>query len=70
MNLLIDYGCDEAQGYYFSRPIPGDQLVRWLETSSYGLPPRLEMKPQGAPCTNVVARTEPAVVPTTETVPS
>ena len=28
MDLLIAYGCDEAQGYYFSRPLPGDALVQ------------------------------------------
>ena len=25
------YGCTAAQGYYLSRPVPSDQLVRWLE---------------------------------------
>lgn len=38
MNLLNEYGCDEAQGYYFSRPVPGDHLLHWLETSAFGLP--------------------------------
>ena len=41
MSLLIEYGCDEAQGYYFSRPVQGDELLQWLETSPFGLPPRL-----------------------------
>jgi len=36
MNLLNEYGCDEAQGYYFSRPVPGDHLLHWLETSAFG----------------------------------
>jgi EAL domain-containing protein (putative c-di-GMP-specific phosphodiesterase class I) len=26
MNLLIEYGCDAAQGYHFSRPLAGGQL--------------------------------------------
>jgi len=29
--LLADLGCDQGQGYFMSRPIPGDQLVAWLE---------------------------------------
>jgi diguanylate cyclase (GGDEF)-like protein/PAS domain S-box-containing protein len=37
MKLLVEYGCDTAQGYYFSRPLPGADLLRWLEHSTYGL---------------------------------
>jgi EAL domain-containing protein (putative c-di-GMP-specific phosphodiesterase class I) len=36
MDLLIDYGCDEAQGYFFARPMDGDALKHFLETSPYG----------------------------------
>lgn len=28
--MLTDYGCDEAQGYYFSRPLQADDLPAWL----------------------------------------
>ena len=42
MELLVEYGCDEAQGYYFSRPMPGAGSREWLETSSFGRPPRLD----------------------------
>jgi diguanylate cyclase (GGDEF)-like protein/PAS domain S-box-containing protein len=45
MNLLVSYGCDVAQGYCFSRPIPGEELLEWLATSQFGLPRRLERKP-------------------------
>ncbi|MFC5302927.1 EAL domain-containing protein [Azospira restricta] len=27
--LLAELGCDEAQGYFFSRPLPPDELERW-----------------------------------------
>jgi diguanylate cyclase (GGDEF)-like protein/PAS domain S-box-containing protein len=37
MDTLIEYGCDLAQGYFFSRPLPADQLVQWLGTSEYGI---------------------------------
>ncbi|MGA7615605.1 MAG: EAL domain-containing protein [Thermoanaerobaculia bacterium] len=34
---LLDWGCDMAQGYYLSRPVPADGLVDWLEHSRWGL---------------------------------
>jgi diguanylate cyclase (GGDEF)-like protein/PAS domain S-box-containing protein len=40
LELLVGYGCDAAQGYLFSRPVPSADLVRWLECSVYGLPLR------------------------------
>lgn len=32
-HMLNEYGCDEAQGYYFSRPIPPDEIPGWLADS-------------------------------------
>ncbi|NYE60274.1 diguanylate cyclase (GGDEF)-like protein [Duganella sp. 1224] len=29
--LLAALGCDQGQGYFMSRPIPGDQMIAWLE---------------------------------------
>lgn len=29
--MLKEYGCDEAQGYFFSRPIPPEAIVEWLK---------------------------------------
>jgi len=29
LQLLRDEGCDEVQGYYFSRPVPADELANW-----------------------------------------
>jgi len=39
-DLLTALGCDIAQGYYVSRPLPASELTRWLTTSrwSKGLP--------------------------------
>jgi len=35
--LLVGMGCDVAQGYYMSRPLPVTDLQRWALTSSFGL---------------------------------
>lgn len=33
--LLASLGCDSAQGYYWSRPLPPDELARWLRDSGW-----------------------------------
>lgn len=30
-DMLAAYGCDVAQGYYVSRPLPAVQFIRWLQ---------------------------------------
>lgn len=32
--LLREMGCDQAQGYCFSRPLPWADIEAWLEASS------------------------------------
>jgi EAL domain-containing protein (putative c-di-GMP-specific phosphodiesterase class I) len=32
LDLLRGYGCDSAQGYFFSRPLPTAEMVKWLKT--------------------------------------
>jgi diguanylate cyclase (GGDEF)-like protein/PAS domain S-box-containing protein len=34
---LFAFGCDAAQGYYMSRPLPAVDLNRWLKESVWGL---------------------------------
>jgi len=30
VNALTEYGCDQAQGFFYSRPLPESELDRWL----------------------------------------
>ncbi len=34
--VLSELGCDLAQGYYLTPPLPADQLMLWLESSRWG----------------------------------
>lgn len=31
MDFLLENGCDEIQGYYYSKPLPGDKLVDYVK---------------------------------------
>ena len=35
LDLLDGLGCDTAQGYHISRPIPGDAVAEWVRTSMH-----------------------------------
>jgi EAL domain-containing protein (putative c-di-GMP-specific phosphodiesterase class I) len=37
LNLLRLNGCDRAQGFLFSRPLPAIDTVRWLENYRFAL---------------------------------
>ncbi|WP_300455858.1 EAL domain-containing protein [Desulfobacula sp.] len=34
-HLMKDLGCDECQGYYFSRPVPPDEFIKLLTRGSF-----------------------------------
>jgi EAL domain-containing protein (putative c-di-GMP-specific phosphodiesterase class I) len=36
LGMLVEYGCDSAQGYLFSRPLAAPQLTAWLSASAVG----------------------------------
>ena len=36
LDILSDYGCDWAQGYYFRRPGAAEELTQWLTESPFG----------------------------------
>jgi EAL domain-containing protein (putative c-di-GMP-specific phosphodiesterase class I) len=40
LDLLVSYGCDSVQGYFFSRPCPAEELTKWLTESPYGVTAR------------------------------
>jgi diguanylate cyclase (GGDEF)-like protein len=37
--ILKGFGCDMAQGYFISHPIPSPQLLAWMDESQWGAPP-------------------------------
>lgn len=37
LNLLLAMGCEFAQGYYFSRPVDGEQAFRLLESNRFAM---------------------------------
>ena len=44
-NLLAGMGCDGAQGFYMSRPLPLDELAIWLKESPWGSDPAAPVEP-------------------------
>ena len=36
--MLLGYGCDRAQGYFFARPCAAAEFTAWLISSSYSAP--------------------------------
>ena len=45
LQLLETWGCDIAQGYYISRPLPTDKLEVWLNAQPLALKPPLHLLP-------------------------
>jgi diguanylate cyclase (GGDEF)-like protein/PAS domain S-box-containing protein len=50
MDMLVGYGCDRAQGYFFGRPCSAEELTKWLIESQYGAPG----SPAGAPAVSLL----------------
>jgi len=43
-DVLVSLGCDAAQGFYMSRPLPLDELAVWLKESPWGRAPAAPSK--------------------------
>jgi diguanylate cyclase (GGDEF)-like protein/PAS domain S-box-containing protein len=37
LDVLAEYGCDSAQGYFFTPALPAEQLATWLADSPFGV---------------------------------
>ena len=44
--LLDQFGCDLVQGYFVSRPVPAEELARWLSRRPRGVS---DLEPASAP---------------------
>jgi len=36
LNMLVEKGCDEIQGYYFGKPMPAEKFTNLLEHDLFG----------------------------------
>ena len=36
MLALRKHGCDEVQGYHLTRPLPGNEIARWIRARGGG----------------------------------
>ena len=50
LDMLAEYGCDSAQGYFFSRPCTAEELTAWLRESPFGAPVGARGSPAGTTC--------------------
>jgi len=39
LDVLTNFGCDQAQGYFIARPMPAGDLVTWLSSKDAGMKP-------------------------------
>ena len=62
LHLLQRLGCDLGQGYEFSRPLPMDELVQWLDERAAHAP--------SPPCDDWASRAAPSTVSPTRSTPA
>lgn len=59
LRLLTALGCDVAQGFFVSRPLPYDELIRWLSNSAWSAKQRPSFSGRGGRGGSVVALHRP-----------
>jgi EAL domain-containing protein (putative c-di-GMP-specific phosphodiesterase class I) len=37
LDILVEYGCDSAQGHFFNRALAAEELTTWMIQSPFGL---------------------------------
>ena len=57
---LRGLGCDQAQGYFWSEPLPPDQLARWMDAASMKTPPR-NITPGPTPTGVLIVEDDPSL---------
>jgi diguanylate cyclase (GGDEF)-like protein/PAS domain S-box-containing protein len=48
MRFLVEHGCDQMQGYYFSKPLPADEALALLKRERFNLIPETAGDSHGA----------------------
>jgi EAL domain-containing protein (putative c-di-GMP-specific phosphodiesterase class I) len=59
LRLLTALGCDVVQGFFVSRPMPYDELVRWLSSSAWSAKQRPSFSSSDGRGNSVVALRRP-----------
>jgi EAL domain-containing protein (putative c-di-GMP-specific phosphodiesterase class I) len=59
LRLLTSLGCDVVQGFFVSRPLPYDELVRWLSNSAWSAKQRPSFSGSGGKRSSVVTLRRP-----------
>jgi predicted signal transduction protein with EAL and GGDEF domain len=59
LELLASFGCDQAQGFHISRPVPADELEQWLANRQPAAARTLSRSASGVSAVNPWAASQP-----------
>ena len=63
LDALAAFGCDYAQGYHFSRPLPAEEFAAWDWPTAMGLAPALAPAAAGGIAMDTAGRWRMPLVP-------